>query len=54
MSEAAFPLCAALLRDLATRTVPSYAYFDHHHGPHSWSVTDPLGDLIAEDGSAEG
>ncbi|MEU3056929.1 hypothetical protein [Streptomyces griseus] len=23
------------------------AYFDHHPGPHSFSVTDPLGDLIS-------
>ncbi|MFE6912841.1 hypothetical protein [Streptomyces rubiginosohelvolus] len=42
------PLCPALLRDLATRTVTSCAYFDHHPGPHSWTVTDPLGDLIAQ------
>lgn len=44
----ALPLCPALLRDLATRSVTSCAYFDHHPGPHSWAVTDPLGDLIAE------
>lgn len=31
-----------------TRTVTTCAYFDHHTGPHSFSVTDPLGDLIAE------
>lgn len=42
------PLCPARLRDLVTRTVTSCAYFDHHPGPHSWAVTDPLGDLIAE------
>lgn len=63
---AALPLCPALLRDLAIRNVTSCAHFDHHPGPHSWAVTDPLGDLIAErvhgevrglsaeDGSAEG
>ncbi|MGW6468833.1 hypothetical protein [Streptomyces rubiginosohelvolus] len=45
---AGLPLCPALLRDLATRTVTSCAYFDHHPGPHSWAVTDPLGDQIAE------
>ncbi|WP_097955423.1 MULTISPECIES: hypothetical protein [unclassified Streptomyces] len=42
------PLCPALLRDLVTRAVTSCAYFDHHPGPHSFSVTDPLGDLIAQ------
>ncbi|NEC24214.1 hypothetical protein [Streptomyces parvus] len=60
------PLCPALLRHLTTRTVTPCAYFGHHPGPHSWAVTDPLGDLIAErvhgevwrltaeDGSSEG
>ncbi|MFF0331235.1 hypothetical protein ACFYUM_01545 [Streptomyces fimicarius] len=42
------PLCPAVLRVLATRSVTTCAYFDHHPGPHSFSVTDPLGDLIAE------
>ncbi|MFF9079095.1 hypothetical protein ACF1BR_05350 [Streptomyces rubiginosohelvolus] len=42
------PLCPALLRDLVSRTVSSCAYFDQHPGPHSWGVTEPLGDLIAE------
>ncbi|MFJ9887956.1 hypothetical protein ACIQRW_19100 [Streptomyces sp. NPDC091287] len=42
------PLCPALLRDLIARTVTSCAYLDHHPGPHSWTVTDPLGDLITE------
>ncbi|MFB8051699.1 hypothetical protein [Streptomyces rubiginosohelvolus] len=41
-------LCPAVLRELATRTVTTCAFFDHHPGPHSFSVTDPLGDLIAE------
>ncbi|MFI2355303.1 hypothetical protein ACH5AG_11570 [Streptomyces anulatus] len=41
-------LCPAVLRELATRTVTTCAYFDHHPGPHSFSVTDPLGDLIAD------
>ncbi|CAM5298606.1 hypothetical protein [Streptomyces cyaneofuscatus] len=40
------PLCPARLRGLATHTVTSCAYFDHHPGPHSFFVTDPLGDLI--------
>ncbi|MBV7248265.1 hypothetical protein [Streptomyces sp. MW-W600-10] len=42
------PLCPALLRDLATRAATPCAYFDHHPGPHSFSVTDPLGDLISQ------
>lgn len=41
-------LCPAVLRELATRTVTTCAFFDHHPGPHSFSVTDPLGDLIAD------
>lgn len=41
-------LCPAVLRDLVTRTVTVCAYFDHHPGPHSFSVTDPLGELITE------
>ncbi|MFD5349737.1 hypothetical protein ACFWJY_39800 [Streptomyces anulatus] len=41
-------LCPAVLREMATRTVTTCAYFDHHPGPHSFSVTDPLGDLIAD------
>ncbi|WP_326705853.1 hypothetical protein [Streptomyces cyaneofuscatus] len=40
------PLCPARLRDLATHTVTPCAYFDHHPAPHSFFVTDPLGDLI--------
>ncbi|MFH9264125.1 hypothetical protein ACH4KN_07670 [Streptomyces sp. NPDC017546] len=35
-----------LLRDLTTRAVTSCAYFDHHPGPRSFSVSDPLGDLV--------
>ncbi|MFG3404744.1 hypothetical protein [Streptomyces sp. NPDC048142] len=42
------PWCPALLRDLGTGVVRLCAFFDHHVTPHSWSVTDPLGDLIAE------
>ncbi|MEI7030679.1 hypothetical protein [Streptomyces pratensis] len=42
------PLCPARLRDLATRTVTTCAFFNRHPGPHSWAVTDPLGELIAE------
>ncbi|WDG31276.1 hypothetical protein N7925_24585 [Streptomyces sp. CA-278952] len=45
---ATLPLCPALLRDLVTRAVTSCAYLDHHPGPHSWTVTDPLGDLITQ------
>ncbi|MGX1949210.1 hypothetical protein ACWIGY_02845 [Streptomyces anulatus] len=41
-------LCPAVLREMATRTVTTCAFFDHHPGPHSFSVTDPLGELIAE------
>ncbi|MFD7746264.1 hypothetical protein ACFV2V_11925 [Streptomyces sp. NPDC059698] len=42
------PVCPALLRVLATGAVTPCAFFDHHPGPHSFSVTDPLGDLIAD------
>ncbi|MFD5644822.1 hypothetical protein ACFWIP_24325, partial [Streptomyces anulatus] len=41
-------LCPAVLREMATRTVATCAFFDHHPGPHSFSVTDPLGELIAD------
>ncbi|RPK91867.1 hypothetical protein [Streptomyces sp. ADI98-10] len=41
-------LCPAVLRELATCTVTTCAFFDRHPGPHSWAVTDPLGELIAE------
>lgn len=34
-------LCPAVLREMATRTVTTCAFFDHHPGPHSFSVTDP-------------
>ncbi|MGW5068836.1 hypothetical protein ACWEQJ_22425 [Streptomyces cyaneofuscatus] len=43
---AVLPVCPARLRELATRTVTPCAYFDHHPAPHSFHVTDPLGDLI--------
>ncbi|CAM5445684.1 hypothetical protein SCALM49S_07615 [Streptomyces californicus] len=42
------PVCPARLRVLATGAVTQCAFFDHHSGPHSFSVTDPLGDLIAD------
>ncbi|MEV1049114.1 hypothetical protein [Streptomyces sp. NPDC049916] len=42
------PLCPAVLRHLPTRTVTTCAFFSCHPGPHSFSVTDPLGDLLAE------
>ncbi|MEI7031327.1 hypothetical protein [Streptomyces pratensis] len=45
---AAVPWCPAALRRLDTGVVRLCAFFDHHAAPHSWSVTDPLGDLIAE------
>ncbi|MFF9639450.1 hypothetical protein ACF1D2_33335 [Streptomyces bacillaris] len=40
------PVCPARLRNFVTYTVTVCAYFDHHPGPHSFSVTDPLGELI--------
>ncbi|WP_432149169.1 hypothetical protein [Streptomyces sp. bgisy029] len=43
------PLCPAVLRHLATGAIAVCEYFDHHPGPHSFSVTDPLGELITED-----
>lgn len=46
-AEAA-PWCPAVLRDLGTGVVRRCAFFDHHTASHSWGVTDPLGDLIAE------
>ncbi|MFI1223209.1 MULTISPECIES: hypothetical protein [unclassified Streptomyces] len=45
---ATVPWCAANLRHLDTGVVRMCAFFDHHPAPHSWSVTDPLGDLLAE------
>jgi len=47
------PLCPAVLRNLVTRTTTLCAYFDHHPGPHSFSVTDPLGELITERAGAD-
>ncbi|MFJ4961124.1 hypothetical protein ACIP6P_01465 [Streptomyces sp. NPDC088729] len=41
------PWCPALLHHLRTGVVQRCAFFDRHAAPHSWSVTDPLGDLIA-------
>ncbi|MFJ4963584.1 hypothetical protein EES43_19290 [Streptomyces sp. ADI96-02] len=46
-------LCPALYRDLIAHTVSACAFFDHHPGPHSWAVTDPLGDLLTEHTHAE-
>ncbi|MET7501920.1 hypothetical protein [Streptomyces microflavus] len=48
------PLCPARLRNFVTRTVTLCAYFDHHPRPHSFSVTDPLGELIAKDTDIDG
>jgi len=46
------PVCPAILRNFVTSTVTACTYFDHHLGPHSFSVTDPLGELITgESGS---
>lgn len=42
------PWCPAVLRRLDSGLVRRCALFDHHTAPHSWDVTDPLGDLIAE------
>ncbi|MFD3974291.1 hypothetical protein [Streptomyces cyaneofuscatus] len=51
---ATLPVCPARLRELATRTITPCAYFDHHPDPHSFHVTDPLGDLIGSpDGNDE-
>ncbi|MFJ9636530.1 hypothetical protein [Streptomyces sp. NPDC101178] len=41
------PVCPARLRHLATGKVETCAYFDHHPGPHSFFVTDPLGEIVA-------
>ncbi|MGW4175178.1 hypothetical protein [Streptomyces rubiginosohelvolus] len=42
------PWCPAVLRRLDSGLVRRCALFDHHPASHSWDVTDPLGDLIAE------
>ncbi|MDX2917673.1 MULTISPECIES: hypothetical protein [Streptomyces] len=42
------PWCPAVLRRLDSGLVRRCAFLDHHTAPHSWDVTDPLGDLIAE------
>ncbi|MFF6904756.1 hypothetical protein ACFY9Q_02295 [Streptomyces sp. NPDC012389] len=44
---AAVPWCPAVLRTFATDSVLQCAFFDRHTAPHSWDVTDPLGDLLA-------
>ncbi|MFJ9621024.1 hypothetical protein [Streptomyces sp. NPDC101181] len=44
----AVPWCPAVLRNVATGVVRLCTYFDHHAAAHSWGVTDPLGDLLAE------
>ncbi|MGW9304190.1 hypothetical protein ACWHA3_25675 [Streptomyces cyaneofuscatus] len=41
------PWCPAVLHTFATDSVLQCALFDRHTPPHSWGVTDPLGDLIA-------
>nr|WP_202468023.1 hypothetical protein [Streptomyces sp. SID8378] len=42
------PWCPAVLRRFDSGLVRRCALFDHHPATHSWDVTDPLGDLIAE------
>ncbi|MCI4042510.1 hypothetical protein [Streptomyces sp. TRM75563] len=42
------PWCPAVLRRLDSGLVRRCALFDHHTAAHSWDVTDPLGDLLAE------
>ncbi|MGW8986779.1 hypothetical protein ACWGQ9_29520 [Streptomyces parvus] len=42
------PWCPAVLRRLDSGLVQRCALFDHHTAAHSWDVTDPLCDLIAE------
>ncbi|WP_435238063.1 hypothetical protein [Streptomyces sp. YPW6] len=52
------PWCPAVLRHLDSGPLQRCAYADHHTPPHSWDVTDPLGDLLAQhlttDDSPEG
>ncbi|WP_432005179.1 hypothetical protein [Streptomyces parvus] len=42
------PWCPAVLRRLDSGLVRHCALFDHHPAPHSWDVSDPLGDLLAD------
>ncbi|MGW1205918.1 hypothetical protein [Streptomyces cyaneofuscatus] len=45
---AELPPCPAVMRTLATDEREVCVLFDRHSAPHSWDVTDPLADLIAE------
>ncbi|MYR93272.1 MULTISPECIES: hypothetical protein [unclassified Streptomyces] len=42
------PPCPAVMRTLATDEREVCVLFDRHSAPHSWDVTDPLADLMAE------
>ncbi|MFJ4969214.1 hypothetical protein [Streptomyces sp. NPDC088755] len=42
------PPCLAVMRTLATGEREACLLFDRHPAPHSWDVTDPLADLMAE------
>ncbi|MFI7238143.1 hypothetical protein [Streptomyces cyaneofuscatus] len=45
---AELPPCPAVMRTLATGEREVCVLFDRHSAPHSWDVTDPLADLMAE------
>ncbi|MFJ1591818.1 hypothetical protein ACIOD0_16435 [Kitasatospora albolonga] len=45
---AELPPCLAVKRYLATDEREACLLFDQHSAPHSWDVTDPLADLMAE------
>ncbi|MEW2067644.1 hypothetical protein [Streptomyces sp. NPDC007346] len=45
---AELPPCPAVMRTLATDEREVCVLFDRHAAPHSWDVTDPLADLMAE------
>lgn len=45
---AELPPCLAVMRTLATGEKEACLLYDRHPAPHSWDVTDPLGDLVAE------
>jgi len=45
---AELPPCPAVMRTLATGEREVCVLFDRHSAAHSWDVTDPLADLMAE------
>lgn len=45
---AELPPCLAVMRTLATGEKEACLLYDRHPAPHSWDVTDPLADLVAE------